>query len=360
MIWIRALANGVLEVILAGLFLAAAVFLRQGPRPGDPYLLVVDIAAAAAVAVTGRFPRAGAAATIGLAVAGLLLDPTAVGLWPMTLMCAVVSLIRLGRWPLVAVALTVLFSCSVATTYRAIDRPAAFAEALWAWGAFDGFFLIFGVGLYATSRYASDLAERKHKEVRLKAMVDLHDLVARDLTILARDAERASVDGASREDLEAMAARARTAGISLRATVGLLASDLDLDDSPGPTFRQALTAGKALLDKAGFQGRTVGDLDAPLPPSIDAAAGRILNEALFNISKHARPHGEWSVAAEISEDTFDLVVTNDRDQTSPTSAGLGTVSIAQFARSVGGEASQVHTDDHWICSVSLPLAEAST
>ncbi|QXT63013.1 sensor histidine kinase [Tessaracoccus palaemonis] len=359
MTWFKAFSNGALELILAALFLGVAVFARNGPREGDPYLLVVDVLAAVAVAVTGRFPRPGAALAILVAVAGMAFDPMELGLWPMTLMCCVISLMRRGRWRLFAVTFAVVFTCSVVSTYRSTDAPGAFGQGLYTWAMFDGFMLLFGLALYATARTATDRATQRHREVRMRAALELHDVVCRDLTLLAMQAEHAKVTGTSPELLDDMAARARSAGASLRATVASMSSDLGIGDQPLWTFASALESGRSVLDKANFEGQTDGDLTPSLPQAVDLAAGRILNEALFNVAQHGRAKGRWQVTAARLDTAFDFTVTNERGSSGPVKAGLGTVSLTQFARSVGGEVDVTYTEDDWICAVSLPLERAS-
>jgi len=352
-IWIRALANGALELILAAFFLTATFIANDGARIDEPHLVVIDVLAAAAVALTGWRPQWGAAMGIAVALAGLAFDADQFGLWPMTLMCVVVSLMRLGRWPLAAVSFSVIFASSVAATYRAsITEEDVLWQALFTWGTLDAFMLIVGLGLYAASRHAADLAEQESKAVRLQAAIDLHDLVAKDLTIIAMEAERAKLDGATAESLSAIADRARAAGVALRSTVGYLSSGRP--DAPAVTFAGALRSGMARLERANFHGRVEGDLSPTLPASIDAAAGRILTEALFNVSQHGRRKGRWHLSAEKTDESFDFIITNERTD-GPIVAGLGTVSISQSARAVGGHVDQSHTICDWTCSVSLPL-----
>lgn len=357
--WIfKALANGALELILAAFMALASVLGNAGARLQMPALLTVDLLAAVSVAVVGRYPRAGSAMAMAVAVVGLLLDGDGIGFWPMTLMIVILSLMRTARWRLAAVTFAVIFVLSIITTYRShLTAEHPLWEAFYTWAALDGFMLILGLGIYAASQHAAELARQESRAVRLRVAVDLHDLVAKDLTLLALDAERARKEGATDKLLLEMELRARAASAALRGTVGYLSAGKMRPKEQTESFEAALKAGADRLNRARCQGRIEGDLNPKLPPSIDIAAGRILAEILFNVSQHGKPKGRWALSAEETDESFDFTVVNERGKSGVVTSGLGTLSIEQFARAVGGHAEYHYDVDDWTCAVTLPLVE---
>jgi signal transduction histidine kinase len=160
-------------------------------------------------------------------------------------------------------------------------------------------------------------ARRRVAEERLRIARDLHDSVAHSMASISVQA------GVGAHVLDERPEDARTALLAikdasgealaeLRATLGMLRSD---DHAPRePTA--GLDRLSALVESSRSAGLEV-DVDVvtgsdtrPLPPAVDTAAFRIVQESLTNVIRHAGPtratvtirHGDDDVEIEVTDD----------------------------------------------------------
>lgn len=190
---------------------------------------------------------------------------------------------------------------------------------------------------------AAETAEAVLDE-RLRIARELHDVLAHNLTLVNAQAGvaayllRADPDAAE-QALRDIGGHTRRAIDDLRATIGLLRSgDAPADDHglrpvPGLCDLDELIAG---FVSAGSQIRVsqVGDR-SPLAQQVDAAAYRIVQEALTNAAKHAP--GAASRLTLTWSDTVTVEVRNRLTTTHPgPGTGHGLVGMRERALAVGG------------------------
>ncbi len=91
---------------------------------------------------------------------------------------------------------------------------------------------------------------------------------------------------------------------------------------------------------------TVTGAERPLPPAVDQAAYRIVQEALTNVSRHAG-HASASVHLHYTPGTVSIQVDDDGKGTStgtgPSGPGLGLVGMRERVSALGG---QLHAGPH--------------
>lgn len=184
---------------------------------------------------------------------------------------------------------------------------------------------------------------REAAEQRLQLARELHDAVASQVSIIGIQAaagrrvlER-EPDAAARA-LDAIEASARAANVDLRRMLGTLRPESAVTAAAsGPGLRDL----PALVDEFRATGLTVhvSGLDAipPLPPTLDAAAYRIVQEALANVVAHA---GRVNTSLEVTPtgNGIRLIVENEAGHplTAHRGSGLGLQGMRERAELVGG------------------------
>ncbi len=154
-----------------------------------------------------------------------------------------------------------------------------------------------------SARSREEEARRRASEERLRIARELHDVLAHNISLINVQA------GVALHLIEEQPDQVRTALTAIKAAskdaLGELRSVLDVLRMTGPGGRpvsevdegapRAPTAGLADLDRlvsgaagAGIDVRVVTEgTPRPLPPSVDLAAFRIVQEALTNVTRHA-------------------------------------------------------------------------
>ena len=201
----------------------------------------------------------------------------------------------------------------------------------------------------ATQREAE--TRRRVAEERLRIARDLHDVLAHSIAVInaqssvaAHLAETASgqAPGDMVTAMGVIAETSRTAMGELRATLDVLRSH---DPSATPADDLAPAPGMARLDGLVRSARSAGvDLTVetvgerrPLTPAVDMTAYRIVQEALTNVSRHARAAAA-RLTVEYRPASVRLTVSDDGD--APTEAttggGYGIVGMTERAHAIGG------------------------
>ena len=153
----------------------------------------------------------------------------------------------------------------------------------------------------ALERLAEQLAHEREErartavaEERSRIARELHDEVAHAMSVIAVQADAA--EGALARDpalvqkpLVAIRDTARAALADMRSVLGALRDDEQAELAPGSGLARA----PELVEQACAAGLDVGFRiegdPAPLPPALDLAAYRVLQEGLTNVRKHAAP-----------------------------------------------------------------------
>ena len=190
-------------------------------------------------------------------------------------------------------------------------------------------------------QHERDLARIAVSDERVRIARELHDVVAHSLSVIAVQADAAGAalerdPSLAREPLRVINTTARSSLGEIRDMLQLLRSeDGELRPAPG------LAALDELLASARDSGLEVeADLrrgERPIPPVVDLAAYRILQEALTNAARHA---GRVAVALSVSvtEDAVELSVANAPGPLTKkvVSAGVGLLGIRERVALLGG------------------------
>jgi signal transduction histidine kinase len=236
--------------------------------------------------------------------------------------------------------------------------------------------LVFGVDVRVYRRYIASVvgraeraertreeeAARRVAEERLRIARDLHDLLAHSITligvqtsvaahVLAVDPDRLD-RAAVAKALDDIADTCRTARGELRTTLEVLRADGP--DAAGPL--PDLTALPGLV-RAANADLTVDTGEVRLPPAVEAAAYRIVQESLTNAVRHAGAGVQIRVAVQLRGGALNVTVTDDGAAPQQTAGpGYGIVGMRERARSVGGTLSAGPRDGGgFVVAAVLPL-----
>jgi signal transduction histidine kinase len=212
------------------------------------------------------------------------------------------------------------------------------------------------VGMRGWRQRAGDSAERllrveaEHEAQTRRAVEaerariagELHDVVTHNVSVMvvqagaARSVLDSSPDDA-REALLAVEASGRTAMSELRHLLGLLAPAGGEEDMLVPQPGAARVP--ALVERVRAAGLSVelsvtGARD--LPPGVDLAAYRVVQEALTNVIKHAGT-ARAAVVLEYRPDDLLITVTDDGRPTTEAGGGRGLIGLRERIGLYGGE-----------------------
>ncbi|MFC8667235.1 sensor histidine kinase [Streptomyces sp. NPDC057199] len=190
-------------------------------------------------------------------------------------------------------------------------------------------------------RAQEEAMRRAVEEERARIAAELHDVVTHNVSVMViqAGAARKVMDTAperSKEALLAVEAGGRAAMSELRHVMGLLAApDTGRPDSPadGLEPQPGIDQIDALIERVRAAGTPVAVAVSlppePLPPGVDLAAYRVVQEALTNTIKHA-PGADASVTIGHTDDRLEIEVTDTgaaHDALSTGSNGTGTTTV---------------------------------
>ncbi|MEU7576309.1 histidine kinase [Streptomyces sp. NPDC041068] len=286
--------------------------LGQAPDPGHasvadepssvPWALVV--LSTLPLAARRRYPL-----TLFVVVFGAALAIGGSASWITVLACVIgaYSAVVYSRYRITAIAVLVIAAALSGIAFRNAD------PVLPGWSS-PGFVLLVAGMLASLVRFLQlrlassrdrvaklqeDQAEatrRAVEEERARIAAELHDVVTHNVSVMVIQAGAArkvmdTVPEQSKEALLAVEAGGRAAMAELRHVMGLLAAPDDerpdgLEPQPGLAQLDALVARVRAAGTA--VGIDVSLPPDPLPPGVDLAAYRVVQEALTNTIKHAR------------------------------------------------------------------------
>ncbi|MFD3616659.1 sensor histidine kinase [Streptomyces sp. NPDC058676] len=192
---------------------------------------------------------------------------------------------------------------------------------------------------------------RAVEEERARIAAELHDVVTHNVSVMViqAGAARKVMDAAperSKEALLAVEAGGRAAMAELRHVMGLLAApDLGGTDTPvdGLEPQPGLGQLDALIERVRAAGTPVGVAVSlppqPLPPGVDLAAYRVVQEALTNTIKHASG-ADAGVTIGYAGDCLEIEVTDTgavRDSPPADGNGRGLIGLRERLAVYGGE-----------------------
>ncbi|MFF4349663.1 sensor histidine kinase [Streptomyces sp. NPDC001530] len=236
--------------------------------------------------------------------------------------------------------------------------------------------IVAGLGGYLRTldRRRSDAVTETRRAERLAMAADLHDFVAHHVTGILVQTQVARLMATTEPDnldpvLAGIEHAATEALASMRRTVGILREGPE--DMAGPESADRRPAGDltALADLVeGFGGpigpkaelRRDASVPADLPHEVQAAAHRVVQEALTNVRRHAADATEVTVALAYEDGTLRVTVRdNGRGGTQMPHAarggGFGLVGLTERVSALGGELrTGPRPDDGWEVLALLP------
>lgn len=188
----------------------------------------------------------------------------------------------------------------------------------------------------AAEQRAEEEAWRRATEERLRIAREVHDVLGHHLSLINVQASAAlhRPDPArSEQALTAIKQASKETLRELRTTLGVLRQDGEAPTAPLPGLDRlpdlVTTAGAA-----GLEVRTELTEARPLPPEVDLAAYRIVQEALTNVTRHA---GAAVAVVRVRSEGDDVLVEVEDDGTgTPGPRGNGIVGMDERARALGG------------------------
>ncbi|MFC9341370.1 sensor histidine kinase [Streptomyces sp. NPDC057020] len=226
----------------------------------------------------------------------------------------------------------------------------------------------------AAEREQEARARQSATEERLRITREVHDVLGHSISLInvqsgaalhrlgKGPAPEAGLATAT-EALEAVKATSKDALRELRATLGVLRGA----DEPTPTAPSA--SGLALLGDLAARARSAG-LDVrtdvtgtpvPLPPPVDLAAYRIVQESLTNVTRHAGAR-TVRITLDWGTDAVRLRIADDGEGAPEgRPLGSGIRGMAERARAFGGELTARNGDDGgFLVAARLPLSRPGT
>ena len=217
-------------------------------------------------------------------------------------------------------------------------------------------------------------AARLLAEERLRIARELHDTVAHSMATITVQAGSAlhvlsaAHDGAVREALVNIRETSKSALGEMRAVLGQLreGAGADARGPAAPAAPEGLGLGRlpelrAAVTAAGSPVRvSVEGEPGPLPPEVDHAAYRILQESLTNVLRHAVSGTEAEVSLRYEPDSVTITVANDGCVPGGSlEAGNGLRGMRERATAAGGElAAGPRPEGGFLVTAKLPRQAA--
>ena len=201
--------------------------------------------------------------------------------------------------------------------------------------------LAFGQALRARARQTEALAREAVREERQRIARELHDVVAHSISVVGLQVQvvrrRLRPDQAAEAaDLAAVETTIRQAMAEMRRLFGVLRAE---DDEAALAPQPGLAELDRLVEQTRAAGLpvelTVEGERAPLPPGVDLAAYRIVQEALTNVRRHAGAHTA-RVALRFAPDHLELCVDDDGRGGGHGAGGHGLVGMRERVALYGG------------------------
>ncbi|MEU8526998.1 histidine kinase [Streptomyces sp. NPDC048629] len=186
------------------------------------------------------------------------------------------------------------------------------------------------------------VAEQARLLERARIAQDMHDVLGHDLSLIALSAGalKLAPDLEDHHRLAAQDIRARAAAAveRLGEVIGVLREETDDAPMRPSDFSVARLVGEASRSGLAVELRVEGE-DAGLPPVVERAAHRVVQEALTNVVKHA-PRAATKVRVSHTATETKVVVSNGpapaADAPRPWSGGRGLIGLDERVRLAGG------------------------
>ncbi|WP_040160841.1 sensor histidine kinase [Mobilicoccus massiliensis] len=211
----------------------------------------------------------------------------------------------------------------------------------------------------------ANVRERRRRE-RVTLARELHDSVARDLTIIAMQSVVLRTTDRPEEQEYARAAIEQTARSGLDALKRLLVVLRAEDAVESPSLVRDLEAERlpaALAEAArhlallGYQ-VTVSGAPGDLPRAAETTAVRVIREGTTNITKHAPTAAVCHLDCAVRQEQLIVRVENrlgDDPEHRVPSTGLGVESLAERLRLLGGTLTSGPVEGSWVLEARIPV-----
>ncbi|MGS2617809.1 sensor histidine kinase [Micromonospora sp. LZ34] len=188
----------------------------------------------------------------------------------------------------------------------------------------------------AAEQRMEEEARNRATEERLRIARELHDVLGHHLSLINVQASAALHRPDPARSAQALTAIKQTSKETLRelrTTLGILRREGEAPTAPASglnrLYELVTTAGRS-----GLEIRTELAETRPLPPEVDLAAYRIVQEALTNVTRHA---GATAAVIRVRPDRDDVLVEVEDDGSgAPGPPGNGILGMGERARALGG------------------------
>jgi signal transduction histidine kinase len=351
----RLIADGVLAAGLAAFLTGgtyATIPYHHAYRSFDVGAVVLLITAAAILAWRRRYPVPVTVAAFVVTLAYFLLGYPDGPIWLSLIVAGFTAAVRGHRLAAAGVAVA-SFAVFPWLDYLARNAPApsaGFLAGLAAW-----ILLLLGAAEFvrfrreraaAAARIREEETLRRASEERLRIARELHDTIGHHLSLINVQSGVAlhlgeELPEQARSSFSAIKQASKEALAELRSVLSILRQeDEPAPRAPAPTLArlddlvaQAATAGLTVRTETEGQVR-------PLPFSVDAAAFRIIQEALTNVTRHAAPAtATATVCVGYTEQQLTIQVDDDGCGVQPNTAadGKGITGMRERVTAIGGE-----------------------
>jgi signal transduction histidine kinase len=206
----------------------------------------------------------------------------------------------------------------------------------------------------ADRRERAEATARRASEERLAIARDLHDVVAHSISVINVQANTALhlMDRRPERAREALTAIREVSGQTLGELGAVLGALRDSGGTAGQGAPLAPVPGVARLDELAARARSAGlavsvAAEGPvrqLPAGVDAAAYRIVQEALTNTVRHSAGrsasvllrYGDEDLVIEVDDDGTSAVAVGGHNGVDSPGSGNGLTGMAERARALGG------------------------
>ena len=337
-------------------------------------VLAVNIAAAATVPLTSRYPAIGA--TISLILCWIALAiPDPVGIIAPSIPSGIAAMLLARNHP----RGMAYFLPAISIFLHALYNSTHLLSAL-IWPVVVVPPCLVAGEIVRHHRLQANVAEqerrRKLDQQRRLVVSELHDTVVRDLSHAVMIAEQARLadphNTRLNQELGAIITPVRTAVEQLRRSLKAMSaaegddSLLLLAASPPPPLTDTIRTAREALTHRDAHLTTQGTdlLDNPsIGPGVRQQLVRIIAELINNAAKYTPPSSTATLTIETDNDTLECMCTNPIDPgqatSTATSSQLGLIQARQRIESLGGSLHITHTNDRWTAIFTIPLQPIS-
>jgi signal transduction histidine kinase len=372
--WVRDLLLGVAVTLVVALVISAD---QGGRQPADALAYLCAAAFGGLMLLRRRFPVAVLVATMLLLFAYYTLQYPAIGL-AVPVAAALYSAAEQRRIPAAIVVSLLLVAVSTYFRLRGGEAPASLGYELASSVALLAAAIALGDGvrarrdLRAEQAQIARLLEQEHafraeqrvQAERLRIARELHDVIGHSITVIALHADVAR-EALGHNEVQARQALGQIRATSsetmreLRSTVKLLRTS---GEGPSQVPSPSLAQIDALVERSRASGLQVelrrADDYGALPASVDAAAFRIIQEAITNVLRHANA-SQVRITLGVRGRALQLEVADNGDRGYGTrGSGTGITGMTERARALGGTLrAEPRPAGGFVVQATLPLQE---